>query len=713
MRYTLLLVLAIVLNTSAFSQTGEIISISPTTVMQGDTVSFTVIAHNMYFTNSAEAEITSGPGTAYTIRPLSQQVLNDTTAIFKCFMSYRIPSGSLNICLKNSNQTVWKYSYINLIPGPLPQSFTITPNSARQGDTVQITIKGTNTHFKPFTGGDGTNIIHTQKSSFQTAAFTYINDSLLTVTYAFEYKDYKDAVGVYDFSVNDSYPNPPMKLSGGFTIYPGPNPPSPNSFAPATAKQGELVTIRISARNTHFLSENNGVSLFAAFNPSPFRTISAEAVRVLNDSTLDADFAFNYNAYPNDYKLIVSNQKDGYLDFINSFTIASGNTPPVIKSVSPSMARKGQQIKMRIIGEHTFFMHGHPLLWPVEVFLRDPQYRNLASDTLEIVNDTLMIARFTFSNSALIGKYDLIVPYTKFSPDMSLLKCFTLYPDGATLLSISPTNAVIGDTIQLTVNAFNAHYLSGTTTVKLQSIFGGPPIDGTQLNVINDSTLRVKFIFADSVYNGKYTLIVKNDIDSTKKLDACFTLNVSPTLPQILNIYPNSCAYRTIETFTITASGTHFKQGDVVKLSQGSYSVSPTTITVINDTVVEATFNMPSEYDLPYNKSYLDLSIEGSGSRLVYEHGVSLYMIMAVPKIEDQSEFHIYPNPSPGLFHIQLKGEATVSELEVIDITGRIILKQKNTAKTIDIDISSFSSGIYYLKLFNATTSKTIKLIKD
>jgi len=73
--------------------------------------------------------------------------------------------------------------------------------------------------------------------------------------------------------------------------------------------------------------------------------------------------------------------------------------------------------------------------------------------------------------------------------------------------------------------------------------------------------------------------------------------------------------------------------------------------------------------------------------------------------------FSIYPNPANTSFQIN----ANVSDVEVYDITGKLVKEYKGSFTTTDtFDISSLKSGIYILRAKNlnsqTSTSKLIKL---
>ncbi|MGK0390911.1 MAG: hypothetical protein ACI94Y_003671 [Maribacter sp.] len=81
----------------------------------------------------------------------------------------------------------------------------------------------------------------------------------------------------------------------------------------------------------------------------------------------------------------------------------------------------------------------------------------------------------------------------------------------------------------------------------------------------------------------------------------------------------------------------------------------------------------------------------------------------------DLEELSLYPNPSDGIItlateDLQLNG----LKYELIDSSGRIILasESNNESKSIRIDITDESGGIYFLRLIQDSFSKVFKVIK-
>ncbi len=73
----------------------------------------------------------------------------------------------------------------------------------------------------------------------------------------------------------------------------------------------------------------------------------------------------------------------------------------------------------------------------------------------------------------------------------------------------------------------------------------------------------------------------------------------------------------------------------------------------------------------------------------------------------------MYPNPASGIVNISLANIYDNQNVEIYDITGRLInkLELKNNSTTQQIDISSLNQGIYLVKVIQGNNSYSEKLI--
>jgi len=79
---------------------------------------------------------------------------------------------------------------------------------------------------------------------------------------------------------------------------------------------------------------------------------------------------------------------------------------------------------------------------------------------------------------------------------------------------------------------------------------------------------------------------------------------------------------------------------------------------------------------------------------------------------EENTIINIYPNPSNGVFNIDFKTFTEVLNVSITDITGKIIyqLANANCKSQIQIDLSNQNKGIYFIRLFNNSSSYNYKI---
>ncbi|MGI8893990.1 MAG: T9SS type A sorting domain-containing protein, partial [Bacteroidia bacterium] len=74
----------------------------------------------------------------------------------------------------------------------------------------------------------------------------------------------------------------------------------------------------------------------------------------------------------------------------------------------------------------------------------------------------------------------------------------------------------------------------------------------------------------------------------------------------------------------------------------------------------------------------------------------------------------VYPNPVTDKLIIDLSSDATFNEVQLIDITGRIIMSQivNNNNDQISINVKDLSSGIYTVLLQGKDATAATRIIK-
>ena len=91
----------------------------------------------------------------------------------------------------------------------------------------------------------------------------------------------------------------------------------------------------------------------------------------------------------------------------------------------------------------------------------------------------------------------------------------------------------------------------------------------------------------------------------------------------------------------------------------------------------------------------------------------------AVTEIEPFGKLTVFPNPSSGLFHLQLEAIANgPAMLSVTDLTGRVVFGEKfeavaNVPQRRKLDLSGTPSGLYFLKITSGERAGFVKLVVE
>lgn len=105
------------------------------------------------------------------------------------------------------------------------------------------------------------------------------------------------------------------------------------------------------------------------------------------------------------------------------------------------------------------------------------------------------------------------------------------------------------------------------------------------------------------------------------------------------------------------------------------------------------------------------------GSWLDDEKFIFYYSEKDVSGIVDiiNSEISIYPNPNTGIFNIEINGFGQQFNISVLDFAGRVIEQEEAKASANEyrntLDLSKYSSGVYFLRISNDNKSDYRKIV--
>jgi hypothetical protein len=83
----------------------------------------------------------------------------------------------------------------------------------------------------------------------------------------------------------------------------------------------------------------------------------------------------------------------------------------------------------------------------------------------------------------------------------------------------------------------------------------------------------------------------------------------------------------------------------------------------------------------------------------------------------EETNYKIYPNPNEGIFLIEFEvNPVDLYEINIIDLQGKVLRNYKKIdSKYLEVDISSYNSGVYLLNIIDIINKKTYshKIVKQ
>lgn len=170
------------------------------------------------------------------------------------------------------------------------------------------------------------------------------------------------------------------------------------------------------------------------------------------------------------------------------------------------------------------------------------------------------------------------------------------------------------------------------------------------------------------------------------------TVNVTVNALPAVNLTASSNT-TCINGNTISLSGTP---------SGGNYSGTGVSSNIFTPSAIQGTYT-PSY-------TYTDAV---TGCTNVATVSISVNLCTGVNNYNIDSDTRIYPNPNAGIFEIEFTGSNILREIELSDLSGRLLMKQTSETSSNWVNISEYSNGIYILKIKTKGAVKVVKIIKE
>ncbi|MDP4266982.1 MAG: T9SS type A sorting domain-containing protein [Bacteroidota bacterium] len=281
------------------------------------------------------------------------------------------------------------------------QITSISPNQSIQGQTLNVTVSGSNTHFQQ--GSNTFGIGYVQGSST-------INK--VTVNQIISYNDQQLIVnitvpnttpqGIYDVWVKNSADGLLFKYSG-FTITL--NQAALTSINSDFGRQGQTLDVTVSGINNHFLQGSNTFGIGYVQGSNTTNNIIVNNLTVVNDNQLLINMTIPPYTPIALYDVWVNNSMYGLVSksLFRVITLKA----PYIDEVYPANGVTGETISVTIKGKNTHFQLGGG----TSAYLTNSGKSNSSINftNIQVLNDSVLNASLQIPSDAVTSFWDLIV----------------------------------------------------------------------------------------------------------------------------------------------------------------------------------------------------------------------------------------------------------------------------------------------------------------
>jgi hypothetical protein len=376
----------------------------------------------------------------------------------------------------------------------------------------------------------------------------------------------------------------------------------------------------------------------------------------------------NANYYPSAlYDLVINSQWDGKVIKKSAFTINRiyAQEPKII-DINPKIAAQGASITLMIKGAKQSFTPG-----PLEVRLFNSLI-SIPAASVTYINDSVISANFSFNNGEPSNHYTVAVNNRIYLVYYS----FYLKPTSISLLAVDPPWAAQTDSLKLRITGSQTHFNSADS-IWLKNKYG-ISIKPFLIQVTNDTLTTAQFAFNKKNLPGNYTAYLKSKVDDVVlSLPKSFTLTGVINNTALLDVNPKSTGcyfgpgFKT--KFTIYAKGTHFlSEVDTVvfgNTQNKEESIYPSEIKIIDDTTLTASANFVNSCGI------FDVLVSGKENYIL---SGKIYVSPPVSVDDSQKQlFKIFPNPSEGVFTLELNEDFQQADVIVVDVLGKTVYSGK------------------------------------
>lgn len=85
--------------------------------------------------------------------------------------------------------------------------------------------------------------------------------------------------------------------------------------------------------------------------------------------------------------------------------------------------------------------------------------------------------------------------------------------------------------------------------------------------------------------------------------------------------------------------------------------------------------------------------------------------LVGIQKIEGHTKFSVFPNPAIDNAIVEWSNDIVVNRIIISDAIGKVVLNQKTTTNSVQLQASNWKKGVYFITLKGEQVEQTQKLV--
>ena len=98
---------------------------------------------------------------------------------------------------------------------------------------------------------------------------------------------------------------------------------------------------------------------------------------------------------------------------------------------------------------------------------------------------------------------------------------------------------------------------------------------------------------------------------------------------------------------------------------------------------------------------------------IITEPAVTTFVELGTKDFDFNNYFTLYPNPTNGILNINFKQAIEIQNIGIYNVLGQMVVSVPNAKGVTSVDVSSLSTGNYFIKVVSDKGTSNAKFIKQ